>query len=52
MMTPQDVVRLFVHYVARVADNPATTECEMDTLLCAIDALDDIVAGRGPQPRW
>jgi len=52
MITVDDVVHQFALWIARVADNPATTEQELDTLLAAIDALDDITAGRGPLPRW
>jgi len=52
MITVDDVVHQFALWIARVADNPTTTEQELDTLLVAINALDDISAGRGPQPRW
>ena len=52
MITVDDVVHQFALWIARVADNPATTAQELDTLLAAIDALDDITAGRGPLPRW
>ena len=47
MITPDDVVQQFALWTARVADNPATTEQELDTLLVAMTALDDIPAGRG-----
>lgn len=52
MITIEDVVHQFALFVARVADNPATTDQELDTLLVAVNALDDIAAGRGPLPRW
>jgi hypothetical protein len=52
MLTSDDVVHQFALWTARVADNPATTEQELDTLLVAMTALDDITAGRGPVPRW
>jgi len=52
MITGDDLVHQFALWTARVADNPATTAQELDTLLVAIDALEDIVAGRGAAPRW
>lgn len=50
MLTIDDVVDQFALWIAKVADNPATTEHKGDTLRVAMTAFDDTTAGRGPVP--
>ncbi|WP_158612651.1 hypothetical protein [Frigoribacterium sp. PhB24] len=43
-MTADDLIHQFALFVARVSDNPQTTELEWDALLLALNQLDEIAA--------